>query len=203
MILVGHNGSPFVRRVAISMHLLEIPFEQEPLSAIRHSEQVRAYNPLARIPALKLADGEVLVDSNVILDHLDQIAGPERALVPPAEPARRRVMGIIGLALGVMEKSLACFIERKLRADGTLDSDLLGRFLGQVRGGLEALEDRAGDGWMCEGKLTQADVSTVTALGFLKLSWPEQLPDGSFPRLEALSARAHDLPAFALTLGRR
>jgi glutathione S-transferase len=199
MILVGRNSSPFVRRVAISLHLLEIPFEQEPLSAIKESEKLRAVNPLGRIPAMKLADGEVLIDSNVILDHLDQLAGPDRALVPPAEPARRRVMGIVGYALGVMEKSLACFIERKLRADGTLDGDLLGRFVGQAKAGLAALEEKAGDGWMCEGKLTQADVSTIVALEFLRLSWPEQLSESNFPRLEALSARAHALPAFALT----
>jgi len=199
MILIGRFNSPFVRRVAISLHLLEIPFEHQPLSAIKEPDKVRVFNPLGRIPAVKLPDGEVLIDSNVILDHLDQLAGPERALVPPVGPARQRVMGIIGFALGVMEKSLACYIERKLRAEGTLDPGLLDRFVGQARAGLDALEAKAGDGWMCEGRLTQADISSVVALEFLKLSWPDLLAEGSLPRLEALSRRAHDLPAFALT----
>ena len=40
--------------------------------------ELAAFNPIARVPALKLADGEMLIDSAVILDHLDQVAGRGR-----------------------------------------------------------------------------------------------------------------------------
>jgi glutathione S-transferase len=41
---------------------------------------VRAHNPVVRIPALLLDDGELVVESYAILDEIDQMVGPERAL---------------------------------------------------------------------------------------------------------------------------
>ena len=46
--------------------------------------ELAKFNPIARVPALQLADGEMLIDSAAILDYLDGLAGPERALTPAA-----------------------------------------------------------------------------------------------------------------------
>jgi len=70
--LIGRYMSPFVRRVGISLHLLDIPFANEPLSVLTDSLKIREYSPLGRVPALVLDDGRVLIDSNAILDHFDQ-----------------------------------------------------------------------------------------------------------------------------------
>ena len=85
--LIGHYDSPFVRRVGMSLHILGMPFERQLLSVFSNADELRAYNPVGRVPALVLDDGEVLVDSAAILDHLDEVAGPERAL--HACPRRR------------------------------------------------------------------------------------------------------------------
>ncbi|MFO1035112.1 MAG: hypothetical protein U1E15_14010 [Hyphomicrobiales bacterium] len=45
---------------------------------------------MLRVPALILADGETLVDSTVIIDHLDEMAGPARALTTRHGPERRK-----------------------------------------------------------------------------------------------------------------
>lgn len=86
MILVGQLDSPFVRRVAVSMTILGVPFERDGSSVMRNFEDVSRVNPLGRVPALVLDDGEVLVDSNAILDWLDGESGPDRALMPPPGP---------------------------------------------------------------------------------------------------------------------
>ena len=68
--------------------------------------ELAAFNPIARVPALRLADGEVLVDSAVILDHLDQVAGA-RALTPATGAVRLaecRTVGPEDLALGLLRK---------------------------------------------------------------------------------------------------
>jgi glutathione S-transferase len=52
MLLIGMFDSPFVRRVAISMKLLEIPFEHANWSIGRDFESIREYNPLGRVPTL-------------------------------------------------------------------------------------------------------------------------------------------------------
>jgi glutathione S-transferase len=92
MKLVGVNRSPFTRRVAITLHIDVIAFEQRPLSGFGDREEVRAANPLGWIPALVLDDGETLVDSNAIIDHRDEVYGRERALTPIAGSDRRAVV---------------------------------------------------------------------------------------------------------------
>jgi glutathione S-transferase len=79
MLLIGVNRSPFTRRVAITLKIYDIPFEQRPLSGFGNRIEVRASNPLGRIPALVLDDGETLVDSGAIVDHLDEVYGRDRA----------------------------------------------------------------------------------------------------------------------------
>src|SRR6188474_1606920 len=86
--LIGHYDSPFVRRVGVSLTVLGIPFERQLLSVFSNAEAMRAFNPLVRVPALVLDDGECLIDSAAILDHLDESVGPERALLPASGKAR-------------------------------------------------------------------------------------------------------------------
>ena len=102
MKLLGHYLSPFTRRVGVSLHALGIPFEFEFVSTVQEPERVRAHNPLVRIPALVLDDGEALIESYAILDEIDQMVGPARALVPPAGRERRRVMQLTAIALASM-----------------------------------------------------------------------------------------------------
>ncbi|HVI51991.1 MAG TPA: glutathione S-transferase family protein [Candidatus Sulfotelmatobacter sp.] len=200
MILIGRNNSPFVRRVAASLKLLGLPFEQQQLSTVTNREDVERVNPLGRIPALVLDNDEVLIDSTAILDCLDELAGPEKALVPASGPDRRRVLKLVALAMGVMEKSLGCYVERQVRPGDKLHQALLDRFAAQAQAGLAALENECpADGWLFGGKISQADVSAVAGMDFIRAFWPEQLPLNKYPRLEALRTRAYALPAIAET----
>src|SRR5258705_13358529 len=90
--LVGVNRSPFTRRVAITLEVYGMPYEQLPLSGFNDRAEVRASNPLGRIPALIVDNGEVLVDSGAIIDYLDEAFGRDRALTPAAGPDRRGVL---------------------------------------------------------------------------------------------------------------
>jgi len=89
MILIGMFDSPFVRRVAVSMKLLAIPFEHRNWSVGKDFDRIREFNPLGRVPTLVLDDGESLIESATILDYLDDFVGPARSLLPPAGRDRR------------------------------------------------------------------------------------------------------------------
>ena len=106
MILIGMFDCPFVRRVAVSLRLLGVPFQHRNWSVVRDFELIRQFNPLGRVPALVQPDGEPLIDSTAILDFLDGRAGPERALLPPVGDERRRALHIVSLALGAANKSM-------------------------------------------------------------------------------------------------
>lgn len=199
MILVGRYLSPFVRRVGVSLKLLGVPYDLKEVSAVNDREAVEKHNPLGRVPALVLDDGEVLIDSAAILDHLDQLVGAERALVPAAGGERRRVLKLVALAQGVMEKALSYVVETKLRPEPLRHQPFVDRFGNQAVAGLAELERLAGAGWLHGSRISQADVSTVVALDFLRLVGPQLAPEGRFPKLEALRDRAYALPAFTDT----
>ena len=81
MILIGQFDSPFVRRVGIAMRLYGLAFEHRPWSTFGEGEKIAPFNPLRRVPTLVLDDGEALIESTAILDHLDELVGADKAMI--------------------------------------------------------------------------------------------------------------------------
>ena len=96
MILIGRYTSPFARRVGVTLNLLGLEFEHRPLSVWDDAEALKDVNPLRRVPALVLDDGRVLVESMAIVDVLDDLVGPERALLPRTGPLRSESLRLDG-----------------------------------------------------------------------------------------------------------
>jgi len=200
MILVGQYDSPFTRRVAIALQLLGMPFTRNTLSVFANADQARKLNPLGRVPALVLDDGEVLIDSGAILDHIDEVAGPGRALLPPAGEERRQALRTIALATGGMEKAVSIVYERVLRPAEKLHAPWLERCQVQLAGSLAALEAQPASGGLVSGRYPQADIAAACLVGFLALRVADAFPAGRYGRLTALAAAAEALPAFKATL---
>lgn len=199
MILVGRYRSPFTRRVAISLRHLGVGYEHRPITAWTHLDDVRAVNPVGRIPALILDSGETLFDSTAILDHLDQLAGPERALVPAHEPARRDVLRVVACAMGTLEKIVAALYEHTMHPAQKVHQPWVAHNEAQARSGLAWLDGRACDRWLALGRMTQADITTVAMFDFARIVNAPLVAAGNYPRLDALSAHCNTLAPFAET----
>src|SRR6478752_6725080 len=117
MILIGQYDSPFVRRVAIALRLYGLPFEHRPWSTFGEGDKIAPYNPLRRVPTLVLDSGEALIESFAILDYLDELVGPEQAMLARSGPGRRRQLKICALATGLADKAVSLVYERVLRKD--------------------------------------------------------------------------------------
>ena len=115
MILIGQYDSPFVRRVGIALTLYRIAFDHRPWSVFADAEKIRAINPLMRVPTLVLPDGLALVDSHMMLDHLDGLV--EAPLFPRAGQARTQAVRRAALACGAAKKAVALFYEQRLHAE--------------------------------------------------------------------------------------
>ena len=57
MLLIGMFDSPYVRRVAVSLKLLGIPFDHGNWSVGADFDRIREYSPLGRVPVLVMDDG--------------------------------------------------------------------------------------------------------------------------------------------------
>jgi glutathione S-transferase len=196
MILVGQYDSPYVRRVAVSLRALGFAYQHDTRSVFGDFDAMRQTNPLARIPSLVLDDGETLIDSAAILDWLDETAGPARALVPPAGPARRQALRRIVLATGVIDKAGAVVYERLIRPAAYRWPDWIARCLTQATGALETL---AAAPWPADAPLDQPQITMACVLRWLQIGIPEMIPPGRYPALDALAARCEARPEFAAT----
>ena len=192
--LIGHYDSPFVRRVGVSLEVLGIPFERLLLSVFSDADQMRALNPLVRVPALVLDEGETLIDSTAILDHLDEVVGPERALLPARGKARRDALRILALATGLGDKTVAIAYER--RKSDKIDESWIDRCRSQQDGALAALEECCVSGALTGPRLMQPKITVACMLGYVRLRQPGALRAGHYPALEALSRHAEADPAF-------
>lgn len=198
MELLGYYASPFVRRVGVTLHLYGMAFTHRPLATGPDAAAIGAKNPLGRIPALVLDDGEVLIDSVFIVDWLDEQAG-ERALIPRQGPRRRQVQRLVALAQGATEKYVSAYYERRRRPESHVWPPWLERLEGQVFSGLSALDAAAEGSWLLGENLTHADVAVVCGIVAMRADMPHLAPAGKFPRLDAVVQAAEELEPFVAT----
>ena len=196
MILVGQFDSPVTRRVGIVLHHYGIPFTRDTRSIFGDAAEIAKINPMIRIPALILQDGEVLIDSNAILDYLDEQVGHARALIPPSGPVRRKILQTTARAHACFEKSGALVYERIFHPADHVSLQWEARCQTQLAAGLAELEHRYVGPWMCGDSLTHADIMLACAIGYMNLRLQSAFPPGAHPQLEALAARCEALPAF-------
>ena len=198
MILIGMYDSSYTRRVAIAMSLYDMPFEHRSWSVGRDFDRIRQYNPLGRAPTLVLDDGEVLTESAMMLDYLDDVVGSQRALMPATGIARRDAQRLIALATGAIDKAVLIVLERIFRPVGMHSEAWLSRCCTQVGGALGELDKacaaRAGHDWLVGDAMTHADIAVACYTTHLRESLPLDL--SPWPALREHVDRCEALPVF-------
>ncbi|MBR0690191.1 glutathione S-transferase family protein [Bradyrhizobium manausense] len=199
MLLIGVNRSPFTRRVAITLNIYGVPYEQRALSGFGDREAIRASNPLGRIPALMLDSGEVRVDSNAIIDHLDEAYGRNRPLTPRDGADRRSVLKVAAMMMGACEKCLHAAYEGNHRPPEKVHQPWIDDCMAQAAHTLAAIEAMidARRPYLPLDRLTQADVTAVVAERLARARGIDT--DAHMPRLRALTSRLAEQPFFQVT----
>ena len=197
MKLVGMLDSPYVRRVAISLQLLGLRFEHQPISVFRTFAEFERINPVVKAPTLVCDDGEVLMDSTLILEYAEAMARP-RTLMPATLAELRHDLRLTGLALAACEKSVQIVYERGLRPPDKQHEPWVGRVTGQLLAAFDGLEQAyAGrDLEVRSATLQQPELSAAVTWHFVQQMIPQIVEAARFPALSALSAAAEALPEF-------
>lgn len=198
MRLIGMLDSPFVRRVAVSMKFLDVPFTHESVSVFRHFDHFASINPVVKAPSFVTDDGVVLMDSTLIIDHVERLATPARSLLPADVADHARNQRLVGLALAACEKTVQIVYEHQLRPEEKRHEPWLKRVRGQLLAAYSLIEAETGDGesWLIGDRPMQADITAAVAWTFTQEMTPGEVPLGVFPALERLAARAESLPEF-------
>jgi len=203
MLLIGMFDSPFVRRVAVTLKLLEIPFEHGNWSVGKDFERIREFNPLGRVPTLVLPNGEKLFESAAILDYIDELVGAERALLPARGPDRRTALNLMAMATGAAEKGVLQIYERVFRPEDKRHAPWVNRCHAQMSGSLAAVDRQLGERgvsqWLVGKHMTQADITAACVFTFLDDALRVGADAAMFSSLATLAARCESLPVFQQT----
>src|ERR1700742_191143 len=197
MFLIGQYDSPFVRRVAIALRLYGLTFDHKPWSTFGDADQIAPFNPLRRVPTLVLDSGESLIDSTAILDYLDELVGPEKAMIAPRGMERRRDLRTIALATGLGDKSVSLVYESALRKEKL--ALWVDRCEAQISGALDALEkERAAvkTPYLFGDRIGHADIAVACMLRFTGEAHPHLFAATRYPALKAHAAQCEALPPF-------
>lgn len=200
MILYGRNLSPFVRRIAIWCAMQGRQVERREITVAGEDfAQLKTLNPVARVPVLELDDGTRLHESYAIGDWLDETSPNGVRLVPPSGVARRDALQRLALGAGVADKAVSLVYERNRRPEQLHWKEWQQRVVGQVQGGLAALEAAAPQSdWSAGDRPDAGDVAAVIAYQFVEATNRWVLEPG-YPRLAGFAERAMELPEIAAT----
>jgi glutathione S-transferase len=121
MKLTFSPASPFARKVrvaAIELGLIDrIEFMPATVVPGQPNDEYLHINPLKKLPALILDNGDVIIDSYVIVEYLDDLAGGGK-LIPASGADRWRVKSDHSLLQGMLDSMLLCRYERMVRPQG-------------------------------------------------------------------------------------
>jgi glutathione S-transferase len=144
-----------------------------------------------RVPTLLLDKGEALVDSVTILDHLDEVAG-DAALLPRRAVTRRHALRHMALALGVADKGVALFYERRMHP--VVADAWEARMLGQMTATLAVLDQSLKGAWFGPA-MTHADIAMACCWRFLSEAHPS-IGLWAYPALADHAGRMEVMPEF-------
>jgi len=196
MKLVGMFDSPYVRRVAISMRLLDLPFEHLDWSIGKDQDQIKQLNPAGEVPVLVLDNGEVITESLAITDYLDDLVGPERALTPPTGEPRRQVMRATVLGIALANKARLQMYELLFRPKELRHPPLSKRLNSQMHAvaqTIDAMCATKATPYLFGDRITQADISLGCAVTYAMETVGLEPP---LPALRAHAAKLAELPVF-------
>ena len=197
MKLVGSRTSPFVRKVRVILAERDLPFDFVEESAWTADTTVPRYNPLNKVPALVMDDGEPIYDSAVISEYLDAISGG--TLLPKDAAARARVRRDEALGDGIADAGITAFLERKREA-GRQDPGWIARQMSKVDAGIAALAKQLGGAQHLGGAQPNlADIACACALFWAEFRMPELGWREKHPNLNAWAQRMEARPSFAAT----
>jgi glutathione S-transferase len=197
MKLVGSKTSPYVRKVRVLLAETGLAFEFIEESAWTADTRVPLYNPLNKVPALQLDDGEAIYDSAVIAEYLDGISG---AGFLPAGPAERaKVKRDEALGDGIADAGITAFLERK-RDSARQDAAWTSRQMDKVHAGIAAVAKTLGARpYLGGAQMNLGDVACACALFWAEYRMPELRWRDQHPNLKGWAERMEARPSFAAT----
>lgn len=199
MKLIYSPTSPFARKVRIvARECGHNGIEEVAEHPLAEGTRVPDFNPLGKVPTLVLDDGDILVDSPLICEFLDQ-HGRAASLIPGSGMERFRVLQGQALADGAMDAAVSIVMELR-RPQAKRSPYWLQRWHDAVMRVLAAIEASAGS---MTTRFDMAVISTICLVDYLDFRLAEVVSfRSSHPRLVACWEHHRSRPSLVSTMPR-
>lgn len=200
MTLYFNKASPFARKVVILLHetgqLDRVTLQQTALTPVNPVAELNDENPAGKIPALRLADGNVIHDSRVILDYLDHqhVGNP---LIPRDGSARWRRLTLASLADALLDAALLIRYEQALRPEEKHWDVWLDNQQEKIERTLNYFEQDAIT--ELSSAFDVAAISVASALGYIDFRQPDLAWRSRYPRLANWYFEVSERPSMQAT----
>ncbi|CAN7742993.1 glutathione S-transferase N-terminal domain-containing protein [Duganella sp. Dugasp56] len=173
MKLIGSLASPYVRKVRVVLAEKKLDYEFELEDVWAADTTIDKLNPLGKVPSLIMEDGNVMIDSRVMVEYLDTLT-PVCKLLPPNGRDRADIKCWEALADGMLDAAVSVRLERIKRPVEQQSEEWMARQMRKVHLGLASLSEKLGEQPYCAGNhYTLADVAVGCTLGWLSFRFPE------------------------------
>jgi glutathione S-transferase len=157
--------SPFVRKVMACAIELGIADRIVKLSSAAHplkrDERIARFNPLAQVPAAKLAEGTLLFDSRVICEYLDDLG---LGTLFPRGPERWQVLTEQSLGDGLLDAALLTRYENTCRSDEIRSAEWIDGQMTKIAAALDEMERTVA---VFGARISIGSLTIACALGYL------------------------------------
>ena len=196
MKLTYSPASPYARKVriaAIELGLIDrIEFVTTTVQPGKFNEDYsRNVSPLRKLPALILDDGSTIVDSYVIVEYLDDLAGGGK-LIPSSGAKRWQVKTEHAITQGMLEAMLLCRYEKLLRPEALRWQVWYDDQWERAWQGFTLFESRPE---VFTRPLDITQIGLVCALGYADFRFPDCGWRKAFPKTAAFHAKISERPS--------
>lgn len=164
MKLYGSDTSPYVRKVRIVIAEKNINCDwvlERPADA---GGRFRELNPLGKIPVLETDNSNVIYDSPVIAEYLDNLSAPR--LIPDAGDERWQVQTLHALGDGMMDATVARMLEQR-KPEDKQTAAVIRKQEGKIADALRSLDSAAASPFLVGDSFSMADIAIAAALSYI------------------------------------
>ena len=199
MKLTFSPASPFARKVriaAIELGLIDkIEFVPATVAPGTANDEYSKITPLKKLPVLILNDGDVILDSYVIVEYLNELAGGR--LIPGYGPRRWQVKTAHSLINGMLDSMLLCRYEKMVRPQGLQWQAWSDDHWNRAWTGMARFENRPD---VLNAPLDIAQISLVCVLGYADFRFADCGWRKAFPKLDAFHQKMLERPSVKISV---
>ena len=194
MQLLYTKRSPYARKARIMAIEKNIPLECIEEDLVNKSSRLKESNPLGRIPTLILDDGELICDSPLICEYLENLKD-KPAFIPKDEKARRHILNLAAIADGLMEDVVGIYLE-KTRHPQDFHQGFVHNKEDACRRSFTFFENHVAD----LKNFNIASIGVVSAVGYMHFRLPNMYETKKYPALTRWFDECQTRPSVAQTV---